>query len=96
MSMFCYQCQETAKGIGCTIKGVCGKSEDVSNLLDLLIYVSKGISICCENAEIEDAEVNNFVVDALFTSITNVNFDKYVIAKKIKKGRNNRCSFYGK
>ncbi len=86
MSMFCYQCQETAKGTGCTIKGVCGKSEDVSNLLDLLIYTSKGISICCENAEIEDAEVNDFVVDALFTSITNVNFDKYVIAEKIKKG----------
>jgi len=83
--MFCYQCQETAKGTGCIIKGVCGKSEDVSNLLDLLIYTSKGISICCENAEIEDAEVNDFVVDALFTSITNVNFDKYVISEKLKK-----------
>ncbi len=86
MSMFCYQCQETAKGTGCIIKGVCGKSEDVSNLLDLLIYTSKGISMCMENTKIEDDEINEFNVDALFTSITNVNFDKYVIAEKIKKG----------
>ena len=45
MSMFCYQCQEAAKGTGCTIKGVCGKNDDVANLQDLLIFVLKGISI---------------------------------------------------
>ena len=44
MSMFCYQCQETAKGTGCEIKGVCGKNEEVAKLQDLLIYVTKGIS----------------------------------------------------
>jgi len=45
MSMFCYQCQETAKGTGCSIKGVCGKTETVANLQDLLIFVLKGISV---------------------------------------------------
>ena len=45
MSMFCYQCQETAKGKGCTMQGVCGKTSDVANLQDLLIYTLKGISI---------------------------------------------------
>ncbi len=45
MSMFCFQCQETAKGTGCTIKGVCGKTGDVANMQDLLIYVCKGVSI---------------------------------------------------
>lgn len=44
MSMFCYQCQETAKGTGCTVKGVCGKNEEVAKLQDLLIYTLKGIS----------------------------------------------------
>lgn len=50
MSMFCYQCQETAKGVGCTIAGVCGKKEDVSNLQDLLIHVLKGISLYSSEA----------------------------------------------
>ena len=45
MSMFCFQCQEASKGTGCTIKGICGKPEDVANLQDLLIYVMKGISL---------------------------------------------------
>ncbi|GAG78479.1 unnamed protein product [marine sediment metagenome] len=45
MSMFCYQCQETAKGIGCTKRGVCGKSDDLANMQDLLVYLLKGISI---------------------------------------------------
>jgi len=46
MSMFCYQCQETAKGIGCTKRGVCGKSDDLANMQDLLVYVLKGIIYC--------------------------------------------------
>jgi len=50
MSMFCYQCQETAKNEGCTIRGVCGKTEETANLQDLLIYVLKGISIWGEKA----------------------------------------------
>ena len=68
MSMFCYQCQETAKGTGCTIKGVCGKSEDVANLQDLLIFTLKGISVYTTEARkagIENAEVNHFVMEII-------------------------------
>jgi len=89
MSMFCYQCQETAKGTGCTIKGVCGKTEDVANLQDLLIFVLKGISIYSTKARekgIEDNEVNKFVFDSLFTTITNANFDKKVFFQRVRKG----------
>ena len=53
MSMFCYQCQETAKGTGCEIKGVCGKNEEVAKLQDLLIYVTKGISELVVKGKIE-------------------------------------------
>lgn len=88
MSMFCFQCQETAKGTGCTIKGVCGKSDDVANLQDLLIYTLKGISIYGVKARekgIENEEVNKFVMDSLFTTITNANFDRAVFIKRIRK-----------
>jgi len=67
--MFCYQCQETAKGTGCTTTGVCGKDEKVANIQDLLIYVLKGISNVSTRARalgIEKEEVNKFVVDSLF------------------------------
>ncbi|MFA4852363.1 MAG: hydroxylamine reductase, partial [Bacteroidales bacterium] len=89
MSMFCYQCQETARGTGCTIKGVCGKTEDVANLQDLLIFVLKGISIYSTKARekgVEDNEVNKFVFDSLFTTITNANFDKKVFFQRVRKG----------
>ncbi len=89
MSMFCYQCQETAKGTGCTIKGVCGKTEDVANLQDLLMFVLKGISVYSEKARekgIENAEVNKFITDSLFTTITNANFDRAVFIKRINEG----------
>lgn len=89
MSMFCYQCQETAKGTGCTIKGVCGKSDDVANLQDLLMFVLKGISFYSEKARekgIESAEVNKFVTDSLFSTITNANFDRAVFIKRIHEG----------
>ncbi len=89
MSMFCYQCQETAKGTGCTIAGVCGKTEDVANMQDLLVYVTKGISILANIARekgIENEEVNKFVFDAMFITITNANFDRVAIIKKIKQG----------
>ena len=89
MSMFCYQCQETAKGTGCTIKGVCGKTDEVANMQDLLIYVTKGISIFAVKARelgIENERVNNFVFDALFITITNANFDYTAIVKKVREG----------
>ena len=88
MSMFCYQCQETAKGTGCTIKGVCGKTDEVANMQDLLIYLTKGISIYAVKARslsIENEKVNSFVFDALFITITNANFDYRAIVNKVKQ-----------
>lgn len=88
MSMFCFQCQEAAKGTGCTIKGVCGKTEEVAQMQDLLIYVTKGISIFSQLArekEIVSEKINHFVIDALFTTITNANFDYNAIVKKVKE-----------
>jgi len=88
MSMFCYQCQETAKGVGCTIAGVCGKKEDVSNLQDLLIHVLKGISLYSSKARsagYSDNRLNRFVIESLFTTITNANFDKAIFYERIRK-----------
>ncbi|SMC95743.1 hydroxylamine reductase [Desulfocicer vacuolatum DSM 3385] len=77
--MFCFQCQETAKGKGCTIKGVCGKEETTSNLQDLLIYNLKGIAVLSQGLKEQGAEVGydvgRFISKALFTTITNANFD---------------------
>lgn len=89
MSMFCYQCQEAAQGIGCTVKGVCGKTDEVSNLQDLLLFVTKGVSYYAEKASklnVQNAEVNHFVIDALFTTITNANFHEEQLKNKIFKG----------
>ena len=89
MSMFCYQCQEAAKGTGCTIKGVCGKTDEVANIQDLLIYVTKGVSVFSQLARekgVENDAVNQFVFDALFTTITNANFDYDAIIAKVRNG----------
>jgi hydroxylamine reductase len=89
MSMFCFQCQETAKGTGCTIAGVCGKNEKVANMQDLLIYVLKGISIYSTKSRelgIENEVVNKFVFDGLFMTITNANFDYDRFVEKIREG----------
>ena len=78
MDMFCYQCEQTAKGSGCTIQGVCGKSPEAAALQDLLIYALKGIANYAHRARqlgLEDHEIDVFVVEALFSTITNVNFD---------------------
>ena len=77
--MFCYQCEQTAKGTGCTAFGVCGKSPEVADLQDLLIYAAKGISMYAHRARLlgsRDREIDLFVVEALFTTVTNVNFDE--------------------
>ncbi|SLM29716.1 Hydroxylamine reductase [Desulfamplus magnetovallimortis] len=77
--MFCFQCQETAKGTGCTVKGVCGKNDTTSNLQDLLIFNLKGIGVLAQKAKEGGVDVTreagSFVIKALFTTITNVNFD---------------------
>jgi hydroxylamine reductase len=88
MSMFCYQCQETAKNKGCTIKGVCGKNEEVAKLQDLLIYTLKGIAYIVVNgkANIHNLDkVNYEVLSSLFMTITNANFDDEHIEAQIKK-----------
>ena len=84
--MFCYQCQETARNTGCTVKGVCGKDADVSNLQDLLIYVTKGISQIVVNHRLnveQLGEVNHQMLTSLFMTITNANFDDDAIEAQI-------------
>ncbi len=93
MEMFCFQCQEASKGTGCTVKGVCGKTDDVANLQDLLVWITKGISIYTTTARklsIEWDDANRFVFDSLFMTITNANFDKNKIEAQIRKGINLR------
>ena len=89
MSMFCYQCQETANNEACTIVGVCGKTDEVANLQDLLIYTLKGIAIYGERAKklgIYDEVAGIFIAKSLFSTITNVNFDKEFFINKITEG----------
>lgn len=88
MSMFCYQCQETAKGKGCIIGGVCGKNPEVANLQDLMIYTLKGISvlsIMAEKYDINSIRVDEILMTGLFMTITNANFDKNDFIIKIKE-----------
>lgn len=88
MSMFCYQCQEAAKGTGCEVRGVCGKNEEVAKLQDLLIYVTKGISEIVVKGKLDVEaikEVNHQVLKSLFITITNANFDEAAIEVQIKK-----------
>lgn len=87
--MFCFQCQETAKGTGCILSGVCGKTPEVANMQDLLLFVVRGIAVYNQALRKDgrsSARTDKFIFDALFTTITNANFDKHAIIKKIKKG----------
>ena len=88
--MFCFQCQETAKGTGCTIQGVCGKKAETSRWQDLLLGVARGvaaISDALRNAGIKtNQEVGDYIVDALFATITNANFDDQAILNKVDNG----------
>lgn len=88
MSMFCYQCEQTAKGTGCTIAGVCGKDSKTAALQDLLIYAVKGIGMYANRARnigAKDREIDRFVVEALFSTVTNVNFDPERLTALLKK-----------
>lgn len=87
-SMFCFQCQEASKGTGCTIVGVCGKPHDVANLQDLLIYLLKGISFLSLDVRLPvvlEQRVSLFIMDSLFATITNANFDRVVFVAKIRE-----------
>ena len=87
--MFCFQCQETAGCTGCTKFGVCGKSPELANMQDLLIYVTKGLSEVTTRIRKEekkiDKELNHFITLNLFTTITNANFDNDVFYSRVKE-----------
>jgi hydroxylamine reductase len=86
--MFCFQCQETAKNTGCTVRGVCGKPEETADLQDLLIYICKGISVYGEKLKEKgtvDNDAGRFICEALFTTITNAAWDNDVIIDRIRK-----------
>ena len=93
MSMFCFQCQETAKNEGCTVKGVCGKTDEVSNLQDVLVFAAKGVaaySSQLRNAGKRYDKADEYLYRSLFISITNANFDGDEIIEAIKEGVNLR------
>lgn len=100
MSMFCFQCQETARNSGCTVRGVCGKPESTANLQDLLIYVLKGIAVWgkkAENLGVLDKSDGLFIAQGLFATITNANWDddRFVelIGEAIKRRDDLRARF---
>ncbi len=91
--MFCYQCQETAGNKGCTMKGVCGKTEKTANLQDLLIFTLKGLSVWDQKARELDVQVKGtglFIAEGLFATITNANFDNPRFVKLIRQTLNQR------
>ena len=88
MSMFCYQCQETARNLGCTVRGVCGKSETLANLFDLLIFGLKGLAYASVHLQEKGRyypEDSIFVMGALFKTITNTNWDEDSIRDTIEQ-----------
>jgi len=91
--MFCFQCQETAKNTGCTVKGVCGKPEDTANLQDLLIHVLKGVAVYGDRLKelgITNRATGLFVAKGLFATITNANWDNDRFAAMIREGLKRR------
>ena len=104
MSMFCFQCEQAIKGTGCTAIGVCGKPPDVAALQDLLVYTLKGIAFWADKAcakGVKDQEIDRFMIDGLFTTVTNVDFDAEAVSKFIVEGVRLRdkakqlCGAYG-
>ena len=88
MSMFCFQCQEAAGNTGCTIRGVCGKTEGLAREQDLLVWVSEGLAAKAVAAVRAgnplQADTAGYVIESLFTTITNANFDSAAILKRVK------------
>ncbi|MEI6079537.1 MAG: hydroxylamine reductase [bacterium] len=87
--MFCYQCEQTAKGTGCNVSGVCGKDPKTADLQDTLLKVTMGVSQYAHELRkkgIKDKQADIFVMEALFTTVTNVNFDPETISAFINKG----------
>ena len=97
--MFCYQCQEASKGIGCTIKGVCGKDDVTANRMDLLMFVMKGIAVVAEKLRANGTPAttaNHFITEGLFSTITNANFDVNSISARVTEGLKLRNDLIGK
>ncbi len=98
--MYCYQCEQTAKGTGCDRFGVCGKDPDTAAMQDLLIYTAKGVSMWAHRARAMGAatpEADVFVTEALFTTVTNVNFDPANLLTLVQRGievRNSTKAIY--
>ena len=89
-NMFCFQCQETAKGTGCTMRGVCGKLPETNRWMDLLLSVVRGVGTIyhslLEDGANDDVKVDDFIIDALFATITNANFDDNALLAKVDNG----------
>ncbi len=89
MGMFCFQCQETAAGTGCKIKGVCGKQDTTAQLQDVLLFIVKGIAVWVDEARkvgmTVDLKTGKFITTAVFTTITNANFDEAAIMRYIRE-----------
>jgi hydroxylamine reductase len=86
--MFCHQCEQTAKGVGCDIMGVCGKNPEVAALQDLMLYGLKGLAIYAEKARelgAKEEKIDLFFLEGLFTTVTNVDFDPIQIVAKLRK-----------
>jgi hydroxylamine reductase len=86
--MFCHQCEQAAKGVGCDVMGVCGKKPEVAALQDLMLYGLKGIAIYADKArefDARDGVIDTFMFEGLFTTVTNVDFDPVQIAGKLRR-----------
>lgn len=86
--MFCYQCEQTAKGEACSVRGVCGKNPEVADLQDLLTCAVRGLAqVAVEGRKVDvtDAEVDAFACEALFATVTNVSFDPDAIEHRIRQ-----------
>ena len=97
MSMFCYQCQEAARGTGCTIQGVCGKLPETAKFQDLLLHTIKSIAFFSKKLRVSGAvtiETDFYITNSLFMTITNANFDDDAIIEVIKKGLKLRDSLW--
>ena len=91
--MFCYQCEETMNGTGCTINGMCGKKGEIAVLQDRLIYALKGYAFCNSRGrlkECNDPDFGPFVMEALFSTLTNVNFDGAYFESMIRQALQRR------
>jgi len=93
MSMFCYQCEQTSKGTGCTVVGVCGKDPATAAMQDLLVHVAKGLAMHLHRARelgVRDADAARVLIEALFTTVTNVNFDPGRLAGVVRQAADAR------